>query len=127
MKPLVLRSLRPAVSAFLLLVQALGLGHVALAKHTLSDSGAVVEVTPLLSEKHEGRSEHLCAAEPATRAEGPDDCLVLSGFRAPSLLAAAVAIRLERETQTCRLTSTADCVMQLDVLSRAPKASPPQG
>lgn len=122
-----LRQPRAFVSALLLWVQLLGLGHVLLAEHTLSEDGGVVEVAPLLAERHLDRGGHLCADEGALREAGPADCLVLSGLRAPGLPTPAVAGGVAPETLAQGLTSPAQVCLQFDALSRAPKASPPQG
>ena len=118
---------RAMVSALLLVLQVLGLGHVALARHTLSENGSVVDVTPRTAETHEGDEGHLCASEETIHADAPDDCLVVAGFSAPSLLVSAVSLGRSTDPLESGIRTTQLVAVQLDALSRAPKASPPQG
>ena len=122
-----IHQLRAPVSALLLLVQVLGLGHVALARHTLSENGTVVDVAPLALEAHEEEAEHLCAGDVAIHADAPDDCLVLAGWSAASLITPPVAIRRAQQPVVRAPKSSSFVAVQLEVLSRAPKASPPLG
>ena len=113
------------VSGLLLLVQLLGLVHVALQGHALGDDGAVIHVAPLAAEAHDDRAEHLCAGDLAIHADAPDDCLVVAGWSSPTLLAAGVALRRSPNPFVGGIASASSVVVQLDILSRAPKASPP--
>lgn len=122
-----LRQPRAIISALLLLVQVLGLGHVALARHTLSENGAVIDVVPLATETHDEEEGHLCAGDVAIHADAPADCVVLAGFAAPSLVTPALALHRWPESIDSSLRSPSFVAVQLDVLSRAPKNSPPQG
>ncbi len=122
-----LRQPRAFISALLLCVQMLGLGHVALARHTLSESGSLVDVAPLASEQHDDQDGHLCAGDVALHADAPGDCLVLAGWSAPSLLATPVSLRRVSIELITGIRSSSFIAVQLDALSRAPKASPPQG
>lgn len=122
-----IHQLRAPVSALLLLVQVLGLGHVALARHTLSENGTVVDVAPLALEAHEEEAEHLCAGDVAIHADAPGDCLVLAGWSAASLITPPVAIRRAQQPVVRAPKSSSFVAVQLEVLSRAPKASPPLG
>ncbi len=115
------------VSALLLVLQVLGLGHVALARHTLSETGSVVDVAPLTAEAHDDEEGHLCAGDVAIHADTPDDCLVVAGFAAPSLLASVVSLGRTQTPLVSGLSTPRLVAVQLDALSRAPKASPPQG
>ena len=118
---------RAMVSALLLVLQVLGLGHVALARHTLSENGSVVDVLPLTTETHEDEEGHLCAGDVAIHADAPDDCLVVAGFAAPSLLASAASLGRTNAPHVSGISTPQLVAVQLDALSRAPKASPPQG
>ncbi|MDP2273856.1 MAG: hypothetical protein Q8N23_36200 [Archangium sp.] len=118
---------RAIVSALLLVLQVLSLGHVALARHTLSETGSVVDVAPLTADAHEDEEGHLCAGEMAIHADAPDDCLVVAGFAAPSLLASAVSLGRTNAPLVSGISTPQLVAVQLDALSRAPKASPPQG
>jgi hypothetical protein len=122
-----LRPPRALISGLLLLVQVLGLGHVALAKHTLSESGAFVDVAPLLTERHQDRGSHVCADDVAVHADAPDECVVLAQWRARSVPVAALALGAVPESGSRVLPALLEVAVQVDVLSRAPKASPPQG
>lgn len=117
---------RAFVSALLLLAQVLGLGHVALGRHVLSDSGALVDVAPLAAEAHDDLREHLCAGDVAIHADAPDECLVLASWSAPSLLTASLSLRQRLGSSAALPDGVSDVAVQLDALSRAPKASPPQ-
>ncbi len=118
---------RALVSALLLLVQVLGLGHVALGRHVLSDSGALVDVAPLAAEAHDDLREHLCAGDVAIHADAPEDCLVVASWSSPSLVTQSPVPREARGSSTTGLAGRWFVEVQLDALSRAPKASPPQG
>ena len=118
---------RAFISALLLLVQVLGLGHVALARHTLSENGSLVDVAPLASEQHDDQDGHLCAGDVVIHADGPDDCLVLAGWSSPSLLTSPAVLSRATASLAREIRSSSFIAVQLDVLSRAPKASPPQG
>ena len=120
------RQPRAFVSALLLVVQVLGLGHVALARHALGDDGAVIDVAPLATEAHDDRAEHLCAGDVAIHADAPDDCLVVAGFSSPSLITAAVTLRSSPGSLVGGIARASSLAVQLDILSRAPKASPPR-
>jgi hypothetical protein len=117
--------LRAFISALLLLVQVLGLAHVAFDRHTVSETGAIVDVVPLATETHEGDEDHLCAGDVAIHAEAPADCLVIAGWSAPSLLTEATSLSWSHQLAVVGISSEARAAPQLDALSRAPKASPP--
>ncbi len=118
---------RAMVCALLLMLQVLGLGHVALARHTLSENGSVVDVAPLTADAHDEEEGHLCAGDVAIHADAPDDCLVVAGFAAPSLLASRVCLGGTQHPLVGGLSTPQLVAAQLDALCRAPKASPPQG
>ena len=119
--------LRAFVSALLLLTQVLGLGHVALGRHVLSDSGALVDVAPLAAEAHDDFHEHLCAGDVTLHADAPEDCLVVASWSSPSLVTPSLVLRQTRGSSHPQLAALSFVAVQLDALSRAPKASPPQG
>ena len=120
--------LRAFASALLLLVQVLGLGHVALGRHVLSDSGALVDVAPLAAEAHDDFREHLCAGDVTIHADAPDDCLVVASWSSPSLVTpSSLVLRHAGRSRAPQLAGRSFVEAQLDALSRAPKASPPQG
>jgi hypothetical protein len=122
-----LHQLRAPISALLLLVQVVGLGHVALGRHELNEHGAIVDVAPPALEPHEATEGHLCAGDVTIHADAPGDCLVLAGWSAASLVTPPVALRRAPQ-HVVRVTKTSSFVaVQLEVLSRAPKASPPLG
>lgn len=119
--------LRAAISAVLLLVQVLGLGHLAFAEHALGAGGAVVEAAPLAADAHDEAGDHLCAAETQVSSDGPEDCVVLAGWSTPSLVApVAQGVALRHAAQP-DVRSAAQVEVQLEVLARAPKGSPPRG
>ena len=118
---------RAMVCALLLMLQVLGLGHVALARHTLSENGSVVDVAPLTADAHDEEEGHLCAGDVAIHADAPDDCLVVAGFAAPSLVASAVSVGRTNAPLVSGIGTPQLVAVQLDALSRAPQASPPQG
>lgn len=117
---------RAFVAALLLVVQVLGLGHVALARHTVSETGAIIDVTPLATETHDGDEDHLCAGDVELHADAPADCTVVASWSAASLLAPPLSLRHTPGASVGGITSLPLVAAQLDALSRAPKASPPQ-
>lgn len=118
--------LRAFISALLLVVQVVGLGHVALTRHTVSDTGAIVDVVPLATETHEGDEDHFCAGDAELHAEAPGDCLVIASWSSPSVLSEPLAFRSTPHLALAGIAGEAQAAPQLDALSRAPKASPPQ-
>lgn len=117
--------LRAFVSALLLLVQVLGLGHVALDRHTVSDTGSIVDVVPVATETHEGDEDHLCTGDLELHAETPTECLVIAGWSSPTVLSKPLALSSTHELALVGISSEVRAAAQLDALSRAPKASPP--
>lgn len=108
-------------------MQVLGLGHVALGRHVLSDSGALVDVAPLATEAHDDFREHLCAGDVTIHADAPEDCLVVASWSSPSVVASPLVLRHLAGSSLTQLAAASFVAVQLDALSRAPKASPPQG
>lgn len=119
---------RVFISALLLVLQVLGLGHVALARHELSQSGALVDVEPLLVDTHEETQSHFCGDEVAIHADAPGDCLVVATWTSPQLLSPVAVVLPRSLTSSTAAPARARFVAPpLEVLARAPKASPPQG
>lgn len=125
---MVSRQARAFIASLLLVLQVLGLGHVALARHELSESGAIVDVAPVLFDSHVGPEDHFCADDVAIHADAQGDCLVLASLSSVRVvgpqsivLGAAVPLARPRAVRTPSVTSSRD------VLARAPKGSPPRG
>jgi hypothetical protein len=117
---------RAIISALLLLVQVLGLAHVALDRHTVSGTGAIVDVVPLATETHEADEDHLCAGDLAIHAEAPRECLVIAVWSSPSVVTEPVALSSTAQLTPSGIPSASSAAPQFDALTRAPKASPPQ-
>ncbi len=117
-------SSRGLISALLLLVQLLGLGHVALSSHAVNAEGAVIEREELTREAHARSAEHLCDTAVHVRAPG-DDCPVVASWSAPGLL--VPAHRRSRVTVAAGQVglAAAEAGAPLELLFVAPKASPP--
>lgn len=118
-------TLRAYVSALLLVLQVLGLGHVALARHTVSETGALVDVQPLLVDSHEETESHVCADEVEIHADAPGDCLVAATWSAPLVLAPSPVVRRLANAAVRAPAQSVHAAPPLDVLAVAPKASPP--
>lgn len=121
------RQQRAIVSALLLAVQVLGLGHLAFASHTRGETGAMVDVVPLAVELHDAQTPHLCSGDAAFHGDEQVDCLVVAGWSAPSLPKQGKALDTPQQALAASAISSRVASTQLEVLSRAPKASPPQG
>lgn len=118
---------RACIAALLLVLQVLGLGHVALARHEVSETGAIVDVQPVLFDSHADDEDHLCADDVAIHADAQGDCLVLVNWASPRVegpVASAVVARLELET--ARPLRAPMVSSPREVLARAPKGSPPR-
>lgn len=122
--------LRAFVSALLLLVQLLGLGHIALAEHALDMRGALTDVVPQVSpvtaETHSEAEPHFCGRKVALHADAPHACLVFAAWTAASVAAQRMA-PAPRCGQLPGFAGPSVTTRQLDTLCRAPKTSPPQG
>jgi hypothetical protein len=125
-----LRQPRAFASAMLLVVQVLSLGHVALAAHALSEDGKLFEVASVTVDAHHGEGVdegHLCAREQSPHHD-LGDCAIAASWSSPSVVSAPGA-RAEAARRALVATLTAArrfTVVQLEPLSLAPKASPPQ-
>ena len=118
---------RAFAAALVLLVHVLGLSHSLLAPHDLREDGAVVDTVPLATEAHQDLGGHLCAGDAVAFHTGAaDDCLALASWKAASILTRGVALGSVNEPLVVLLTSPSYVAAPLEVLSRAPKASPPQ-
>jgi hypothetical protein len=118
--------LRAFISALLLLVQVVGLGHVALTRHTVSDTGSIVDVVPLATETHDADEDHLCAGDLELHADAPSDCLVIALWSSPTIVSESASLSWSHQLALVGIAREARAAWQLDALSRAPKASPPQ-
>lgn len=110
----------------MLLVQALGLLHLAVETHTLGEDGSIHDVAQLIEDAHESNDPHLCSPEADSHlAPLINECAVLATWRAavetqplistlPLLISTATSFTAVTRTHTPQ-----------DVLSRAPKSSPP--
>lgn len=118
---------RSFISAMMLLVQVLGLGHLALAAHTVSNTGTVVDAAELSAEAHSHSAEHLCAGDVSVHAQNAgDECVVVASFKTASLTVAPFAARVDVVPHTQQATATERTQPTLAVLFVAPKGSPPQ-
>lgn len=118
---------RGLISGMLLLVQVLGMGHLAVSHHLLSNTGAVVDAVELSPEPHSHAAEHLCEGDVSFHAQGAgDECLVVASWKAPAFFAPVTV--LTAEARGCgELTHFVSRGQSpLAVLFVAPKASPPR-
>jgi hypothetical protein len=117
---------RAFVSTLLLVLQVLGLGHVALARHTVSESGALVDVQPLLIDSHDETESHVCAHEVEIHADAPGDCLVVATWTSPLLLTPSLPLHHVLDVAAGPALAAVTAEPPLDLLAVAPKASPPR-
>jgi hypothetical protein len=117
--------LRRLISAWLLVLQALCLQHVALTSHALDDAGVAFEGDALATDSHRSESGHVCAdAAPSPEAA---ECAVLA-----SLLTAATPLRpaVEQVTELrgrpAPPAPVSPSAPGVPLLALAPKASPPR-
>jgi len=118
------------IAALLLFVQVLGLGHLAFARHSLGETGALVEVVPHAAahvERHTERAPHVCAADLAIHADAAEACMVVAVRTSPSMDTPRFALAQTAHSAWKSSAPLTVAAAQLDALSRAPKASPPQG
>ena len=118
--------LRAFVSTLLLVVQVLGLGHVALTRHTVSDTGSIVDVVPLATETHDADEDHLCSGDVELHADAPTDCGVIAYWSSPTIVSESAALSWTHQLALVGIAGEARAAAQFDALSRAPKSSPPQ-
>jgi hypothetical protein len=123
--------LRAVVSAVLLLVQALGLGHLALAEHAAGEAGAEIELAPegasdTTAETHSESAPHVCGHDAVVHAEMRLVCMVVAAWTAPSLAPQRVVLAAPSPAGPRCAARASVVAPQFDVLSRAPKSSPPQ-
>lgn len=117
---------RAFVSTLLLVLQVLGLGHVALARHTVSESGALVDVQPLLIDSHDETESHVCAHEVEIHADAPSDCLVVATWTSPLLLTPSLSLHHAPDVAPGQSLAAVTAEPPLEPLAVAPKASPPR-
>lgn len=117
---------RAFVAALLLLVQGLGLAHLAVETHTVGRDGAMHDVAQLLADTHDSNDPHLCAPEEDGHlAPGSTGCAVLASWRAALEAPASSPLHPGGASQPAPVTPHRTPAAQQDVLSRAPKLSPP--
>jgi len=128
--PRTVHQLRAVVSALLLLVQALGLGHLALAEHTVGEAGAQLEVAlegaSGTAEVHSESAPHVCASDGVVHDDAPLACMVVAAWTAPSATTPRALLGVAARADAGCVTSASVVPPQFDALSRAPKASPPR-
>jgi hypothetical protein len=119
---------RSFISAMMLLVQVLGLGHLALAAHTVSNTGTVVDAAELSAEAHSHPAEHLCAGDVNVHAQNAgDECVVVASFKTANLTVTPFTAWLDVAPDPQQPSFTNERrEPALAVLFVAPKASPPQ-
>ncbi len=120
------RPSRVTVAALLLLVQVCGLAHLTLETHALGSDGALHDVAQLLEDAHDANEPHLCAPERDTHVATPSaGCAVVASWRA-AVESQPSPVTLHPTTQhALPVAPTARPAPPQDVLSRAPKSSPP--
>lgn len=114
---------RRLISATLLLLQAFGLHHLALATHDFDDTGAAYEHAALASDSHADEGGHVCADVGVV--ENTESCpvvaswLTASNVVAPRVVSSAPALSSSHGISLCCGSSP------VAPLSVAPKSSPP--
>ncbi|PZR13291.1 MAG: hypothetical protein DI536_13480 [Archangium gephyra] len=117
---------RAFVTALLLLVQGLSLLHLAVETHTLGQDGAIHDIPSLLADAHDSTDPHLCAPEAdAHVAPLSTGCAVIASWRAAVEAPTPVSVELAVTAPPRSTPLPVMHVAQQDVLSRAPKLSPP--
>jgi hypothetical protein len=121
---------RVLISGLLLLVQALGLGHLALADHAIGEAGAFIEVVQEgesgVAEFHSESAPHMCEHKVVRHADGSHACMVVAGWTTAAMITWRKWLVWAVQSRLFGVTASTAVAMQFDVLSRAPKASPPQ-
>ncbi|MDP2269582.1 MAG: hypothetical protein Q8N23_10855 [Archangium sp.] len=118
---------RASVSALLLVVQVLGLGHLALSEHSLGEGGEVVDAVALHADAHSEDTAHLCGTGDATLPDDAETCAVFATWRSSSVVDRPSSFTLPAGSPRLEVSSFSVDAVQFDALSRAPKASPPRG
>jgi len=117
---------RSLISALLLLVQVLGLAHLAFAAHTVDGTGSVVDAVELSSEEHQHPSDHLCAGDLNVHAlHAADECVVAATWKTAGVLEVVVVPDAPLDTVVRPRVAFIEVDSGLAALARAPKASPP--
>ncbi|MGV3619884.1 MAG: hypothetical protein ACO1OB_03650 [Archangium sp.] len=117
---------RALVAALLLLVQGLSLLHLAVETHTVGQDGAVHDTVSLLADAHDSTDPHLCAPEEDGHlAPMSTGCAVVASLRTVVESQALTTVVVARNVSPQFVAPLVVHVAQQDVLSRAPKLSPP--
>ncbi len=110
----------------MLLAQALGLLHLAVDTHTLGEDGSIHDVAQLIEDAHESNDPHLCSPEADSHlAPLLNECAVLATWRAAVEVQPLIISLPSLATTATSFTAVAHTRAPQDVLSRAPKSSPP--
>lgn len=117
---------RAFVAALLLLVQGMGLLHLAVETHTLGQDGAIHDIPSLLADAHDSTDPHLCAPEEDGHvAPMSTGCAVVASWRAAAELPTLSTLTVTLHSAQSPAAPLVAYIAQQDVLSRAPKLSPP--
>lgn len=118
---------RGLISAFVLLVQLIGLSHVWFAHHEVTSTGTLIDAVELTADEHGGTEEaHMCAGEVAPFAGELEACAVVATWTTPVLVPVRTPLQLAALPSPRRLGALETRgVDPLDALIRAPKNSPP--
>ncbi|MBK7860895.1 MAG: hypothetical protein IPJ65_20280 [Archangiaceae bacterium] len=115
--------LRRSLAVVLLLAQASAALHLVLAAHATGDSGAVVEAQPLCSQEGHG-SAGIAHGHAALGVDTECEAVALARTAACATVAPSAAVAVDRSLPLVAERS-APAFAPLEVLSVAPKASPP--
>lgn len=115
---------RRLISAMLLLLQALGLQHLALSSHSFDDAGAAFEHAALASDSHHAEESHFCA-DTGSAEESAESCPVVASWLTAFHLNTARPSSFVPRTQSSTLEHARLARESVPLLSLAPKSSPP--
>lgn len=115
---------RRLISAMLLLLQALGLQHLALSSHAFDDAGAAFDHAALASDSHDANESHFCADSGAVE-ESAESCPVVASWLTAFNLSAARSVTQAPHTQRNTVEHAQPARASVSLLSLAPKSSPP--
>lgn len=115
---------RRLISAMLLLLQALGLQHLALSSHAFDDAGAAFEHAALATDSHDANESHFCADSGAVE-ESAETCPVVASWLTVFHLSAARTVSSAPPTQSSTVEQARPALQSVPLLSLAPKSSPP--
>lgn len=111
------------ISLVVLLLQAAGLGHLALERHLLAADGTFHDAHGLTPEQHRG--DHVCSPEGEGLEATSSDCAVLATWAAAAMVAPGLPLTRPLAPPEPGPSAQPRAAFSVDVLSRAPKASPP--